>query len=194
MGYTLALNVRHLTPQIYVSTYPDAWVAQYTSGRYVLLDPVALWCASHTGSIRWSEIKVPGLNLKGGVLGRAAQYGLKFGAVSSQRNSQQHLQRCALSVSREDRELETAEVEEISDILSALINGIGPFGGLDEQQLAVLSDLASGLQISKIAAKLDVSEPTVKRRIEAARRILGAKNAMQAVAIVSARGLLERSA
>ena len=101
MGYTLALNVRYLTPQIYVSTFPDSWVTEYTKGRYVLLDPVALWCAANTGNIRWSEMSVTALAAsKRGVMSRAARVGLNFGAVTSQRNRDLNSQRCALSVNQ----------------------------------------------------------------------------------------------
>ena len=194
MGYTLALNVRYLTPQIYVSTFPDSWITEYTKGRYVLLDPVALWCAANTGNIRWSEMSVPALVAsKRGVMSRAARVGLNFGAVTSQRNRDLNSQRCALSVCREDRELEPAELDEIADILALVIQHVGPFGGLTPEQLAILSELANGSQISDVARKLMISEPTVKRRLEAARNSLGAKTAMQAVAIVSARGLLSVS-
>jgi len=191
MGYTLALNVRYLTPQIYVSTYPDSWVTEYTKGRYVLLDPVALWCAAHTGNIRWSEISVPALAAsKRGVMARASRAGLRYGAVSSQRNRDQNAQRCGLSISREDRELEPDELQEVADILSAVIAHVGPFGGLSVDQRAVLTELANGHQIADAAKKLRISEPTFKRRLEAARKSLGAKTAMQAVALAAARGLL----
>ena len=194
MGYTLALNVRYLTPQIYVSTFPDQWVTEYTTGRYVLLDPVALWCAANTGNIRWSEISVPALvTSKRGVLAKASRAGLEFGAVSSQRNREKQSRRCALSISRGDRELEPEELEEVADILAVVIEQVGPFGGLTEAQLAVLAELASGNQISDVAKRLEISEPTVKRRLEAARKSLGAKTAMQAVAIAAARGLLGAS-
>ena len=194
MGYTLALNVRYLTPQIYVSTYPDIWVTEYTKGRYVLLDPVALWCAAHSGNIRWSDISVPSLvPSKRGVMAKASRAGLRYGAVSSQRNRDLSSQRCALSISREDREVENAELEEIADILAIVMEHVGPFGGLTADQLAVISELAKGHQLSEVANRLSVSEPTVKRRLESARKSLGAKTAMQAVAIVSARGLLGTS-
>ena len=194
MGYVLALNVRYLIPQIYVSTFPESWVSEYTKGRYVLLDPVALWCASHTGNIRWSDIALPALVMsKRGVMAKASRAGLRFGAVSSQRNQKQHAQRCALSISRDDREVELEELEEVADILSIIIEHVGPFGGLSHDQLAVLSELANGGQIADVAKKLMISEPTVKRRLEAARKSLGAKTAMQAVAIAATRGLLGAS-
>lgn len=194
MGYTLALNVRYLTPQIYVSTFPDSWVSEYTKGRYVLLDPVALWCAAHTGNTRWSDISVPTHILsKRGVMARAAKAGLRYGAASSQRNRALNSQHCALSISREDREIEPEELEEIANILAVVIKHVGAFGGLTAEQMAVLSELAKGCQLAEVAEKLGVSEPTVKRRLEAARKSLGAKNAMQAVAIVAARGLLGAS-
>jgi len=42
-GYMLALNIRHLTPEFFKSTYPSDWVTIYTERRYVLFDPIVAW-------------------------------------------------------------------------------------------------------------------------------------------------------
>jgi len=43
-GVTIALNVRYLTPQFYMSSYPEAWIEEYTSARLVMCKR----CADHT--------------------------------------------------------------------------------------------------------------------------------------------------
>lgn len=190
-GYTLALNVRYINPQFYITTYPDQWVAEYTASRYVLVDPVALWCAANTGTTRWSDVKVPFLaHPTLGVLARARAYGMNYGAVSSQRNPEHQMQRCALSLCRSDRELSDEEIQEVHKLLQKIMVAVGPFAGLNEEHLKVLQMLGAGAQILDIATGLNLSEATVKRRIDAAKKLLGAKTATHAVAIAAMRNLI----
>lgn len=190
-GYTFALNVRYFTPEFYYSTYPDEWVKRYTEGRYALFDPVTIWCRTHTGKTRWSEINIgilggPGRN----IMQNAKEYDLLYGGAVASRGPTGAALKSLIFGARNDRELTDDELEELSDILEELIAAAGNNAGLSDVELEVLGLLADGLSQADIAEKKGVSSSTIKARIDRARVALGAKNAVQAVAIAAKRGLI----
>lgn len=67
MGFTIAVNVRSLTPEFMLSTYPELWVRIYAERRYMLFDPVSIWGRLNSGRIRWSEIDLGPFNDLGGI-------------------------------------------------------------------------------------------------------------------------------
>lgn len=191
IGYTIALNVRYLTPQFYVSTYPEKWIEQYTASRYVIFDPVTVWSTVNTGLVRWSDIQRGFMNFAGKrVFDEGRKFGLNFGASCVVRNANSSGQKCAIFAAREDRELSDAELGMLEGVLHRAIENVGPYAGLTGPELETLRDLADGLTHSEIAELRNISAATVKKRIERARRALGAKSAIQAVSIATKRGLI----
>lgn len=190
----MTLNVRHLTPQFYVSTYPDAWIREYTSARYVLLDPITQWSLFNNGVTRWSAIKEPFSTLTGRrVFAKGRAHGLNFGAACVLRNKKSNDQKCAIYTARGDREHTDAELEKLHEVLVNVMDDIGPFAGLSESELETLRDIAMGMTHGAIADARGISTATVKKRIERARQVLGAQNATHAVAIATKRGLILQS-
>lgn len=190
-GTTLVLNVRYLTPQFYVSSYPADWITQYTSSRLVMFDPAAIWATLNTGRIRWSEIRGPFFDLLGTVVyDQAKKYGLNFGASVVLKNNSSHGDRCAIFAARPDREMTDAEITVLEEVLHAAMAGVGQSGGLSEVELETLRDIAAGLSHREIAELRNIAPDTVKKRIERARAALGARNAVHAVSIATKRGLI----
>jgi DNA-binding CsgD family transcriptional regulator len=190
-GYMLALNIRHLTPEFLQSTYPSDWVTIYTERRYVMFDPVVTWARFSVGTTRWSEI--PNAFSRGAglqILEHARQFGLNYGGVVSSRGPAGSHYLCVLSGAREDRELRALELQSMSAILDEIVEAVGQHAGLKEVELEALRDLAAGLTHNEIADKRGVSPATIKKRLEHAREVLGARNAVHAVAIATRRGLI----
>lgn len=189
-GFTVALNVRHLQPQFYVSNYPEEWIETYTSHHYAIHDPIVLWAATNEGSIRWSAIR-SGFFMAGGtrIIDQGKLHGLNFGASVVRRNVDNNA-KCAIFAARQDRELTDEEIEYMNDVLKSAIAGVGAAAGLSTVELESLRDLASGMTHQEIATQRGISAATVKKRIERARTILGAKNAVHAVSIATRRGLI----
>lgn len=191
MGYMVALNIRHLTPEFFKSAYPSDWVETYTERRYVMFDPVVVWSRFKVGTTRWSEI--PESFSRGGgrhVLDHARQFGLVFGGAVSSRGPAGGHCLCVLSGARDDREFRASELEDLAGILDGMVRAVGEHAGLTEVELESLRDLAAGLTHNEIADQRGVSPATIKKRLERARDVLGARNAVHAVAIATRRGLI----
>jgi LuxR family transcriptional regulator len=190
-GYMLALNIRHLTPEFLQSTYPSDWVKIYTEQRYVMFDPIVAWSRFNVGTTRWSDIPAGFSNGAGlHILDHARQFGLNFGGVVSSRGPAGDHCLCVLSGAREDRELGASELKSLAGILDAMVGAVGEHAGLKVVELEALRDLAAGLTHNEIADQRGVSPATIKKRLERARDVLGAKNAVHAVAIATRRGLI----
>lgn len=190
-GYTLALNIRHFTPEYYRSMFPDRWLQEYTRARYVLFDPVTIWSAANTGTTRWSEISLPLVSSAGReILSAAATHGLRYGGLAVMRSEDGRGAKCLLSVARNDRELTDDELKSVEALLEQLSHKLGNHAGLSGEELETLRLLATGLTHEEAAVAMDVSAGAVKKRLERARKILGARNAIHAVAIATKRGLI----
>jgi DNA-binding CsgD family transcriptional regulator len=190
-GYMMALNIRHITPEFVRSTYDAGWFEIYTRKRYALFDPVVTWTRLEVGTTRWSEI--PSSIVRAGgqhVFEHAREFGLNYGGAVSSRGVDGDHCLSVLSGARSDRELTTNELEELSAVLSEVVSAVGKHAGLTKVELEALQDLAAGLTHNEIADKRRVSPATVKKRLERARQVLGGRNAVQAVAIATRRGLI----
>jgi LuxR family transcriptional regulator len=75
-------------------------------------------------------------------------------------------------------------------ILEEIVAAVGKQAGLSDVELEALRDLAAGMTHNEIADQRGVSPATIKKRLERAREVLGARNAVQAVAIATRRGLI----
>jgi DNA-binding CsgD family transcriptional regulator len=190
-GYSLAVNIRYFTPEFYTSAYPDAWVEIYTARRYALLDPVTLWCRFNEGVTRWSDIDFRALRGVGQhIMDQALGFGLRFGGATAVRSGEGSGVKSLLCGAREDRELSDSELIELEAILVQITGAVGQHAGLSEAELNTLRDLALGMTHNEIADARSVSPATVKKRLERARVILGARNGVHAVAIATRRGLI----
>lgn len=190
-GYALTINIRHLTPEFFVSTYPTEWVTIYTERRYALFDPVTVWCRFNEGIKRWSDIDIGVLKGVGShVMTHAAQYGLVYGGAVSLANKAHPAIKSLVSGAREDREMSVEELAELAAMLERIVEAVGQHAGLTEAELETLRDLATGMTHDEIADRQKISPATVKKRIERVRKVLGARNAVHAVAIAARRGLI----
>lgn len=190
-GHMLALNIRHLTPEFFQATYPPGWVKIYTERRYVMFDPIVAWARFSVGTTRWSEIPA-GFSRGAGlhILEHASQFGLNYGGVVSSRGPSGSDCLCVLSGAREDRELRATELQCMAEVLDEIVGAVGEHAGLTDVELEALRDLAAGLTHNEIADQRGVSPATIKKRLERAREVLGARNAVHAVAIATRRGLI----
>ena len=194
-GYTMALNVCYLTPQVQVTTYPEAWVKRYREMHFVSHDPVAIWSTVNSGTTRWSDLPLwAHTGLSEHVITEGREYGLAYGASVARRNDTCPTLRCVLFAARPDRELTDIEIDYLAEVLDQAMTGIGINSGLSEVELETLRDLAAGLSHQQIAAIREISAQTVRKRIDRAKVVLGARNAMQAVGIAARLGLLDAPA
>lgn len=190
-GYTLAVNIRHFTPEFYVSAYPAPWVELYTSRRYALFDPVLLWCRFNQGVTRWSDIEFSALrSVSNIVMEQAQSFGLRYGGAAALCGDAGRVVKSLLCGARDDRELDDAELADLHSILVEIMGAVGQHAGLSEAELEMLRDLGMGLTHNEIADARMISPATVKKRLERARVILGARNGVHAVAIAAKRGLI----
>lgn len=191
LGYTLAINIRYFTPEFYISTFPSPWVEIYTSRRYALFDPVILWSRFNVGTARWSEIEFGAIQNVGKiVMDHAEGFGLRFGGVAALQAGSGPGIKSILCGSRADRELSDQELLGLLVVLEQIVAKVGEHAGLSEVELEMLRDLAQGMTHNEIADVRAISPATVKKRLERARVVLGAKNAVHAVAIATKRGLI----
>lgn len=190
-GYTIALNLHHVTAEFFHSTYPSAWLSAYQSRRYLVIDPAIVWISLNTGSARWSELHtVAPTPLVTRLFSESAKHGLIFGAVSSARGQGGTGAKSYLTAARSDRELTDPELEELEKILESLSGAMDGQSRLSHVERDALRCLSEGYSYEETAEFLTVSQETVKKRAERARKQLGAKNTVHAVAIANRRGLI----
>jgi LuxR family transcriptional regulator len=189
-GYTLALNIRFLHPEIVHSTYPEEWVDYYLKNDFAVRDPILLWTSYNSGNSRWSDIGLPAkVPFARRVLELAADHGLRFGAIFVVRNSEAQNRKCFLSVGRSDRELTDEEIAKVGVLFREMLDRMHVSSGLTTAEVEVLRLLARGLTQNEIAEDLGIGRDAIKKRIERARVVLGAKNAAHAIAIAIQRQL-----
>ena len=152
---------------------------------------MTIWWRFNEGCTRRSEIELTTAQAAGElVMQQAASFGLVYGGCASVRNAADRSLKSLVVGGRSDRELTDNELDELAIIATEIMQSIGPHAGLSEWELSALRDLAEGLTHNEIADLRRVSPATVKKRIERARLRLGARNAVQAVAIATKRGLI----
>lgn len=167
------------------TTYPDAWREIYEDKNYFFGDPIALWSMTRTGFVRWSEVGFPDLL---GVMKHARQFGLYYGIALARKVNKK---RSFLTLSRADREFTDEEIAAVDAKFKVWSDLVLDRASLTSKDIAVLRCLRDGLEYTEIAAKLNISEATVKQRVAKASLKLGAKNRVQAVAIAVTRKYLD---
>ena len=191
VGYTIALNVRNVTPELYYSTFPSKWVERYTKQSFTLADPVVDFMFMGSGATRWSDIKHSrGPEKTALFLEIAAAEGLKFGGAVVLRSQKDPTVRSLVSVCRGDRELTDKELSDLEISFQQLLMKLEFGEKLTSRQLKILTLMASGATRQECANSVSVSPETVKKDVEVARKCLGARNATEAVAIAAARKLI----
>ncbi len=186
-GYYIALRLGFAFPLEEVNALPPTWVDHYTAARFMLNDPVIRWVYANTGSIRWSEIKIPDpMN----VLGQAVQFGLRFGVAISCFDNNADGQRSFGFFARSDREFNRAEIDLLTAYVTRLHLDKAPPSNLTAAELEVLQMVKQGHRLKEIAHELGVSEGAVKQRLKNAKLKLEAKTGAQAATMASEFGLI----
>lgn len=183
-GYVLALQLNEFfRPELAYSSFPHAWFKYYTEQDFFPCDPVLQWAATHCETARWSEIAATVTAPKSlKVLELAASYNLRFGMLSSMKNLMAGLNRSFLSCARADREFTDDELRELEEIFLDILSLRSLTLSLTPSCREVLALLADGLSQADIALKLGIDRSSVKKRIDRARKALGARSSHNAVA------------
>ncbi|MFM7334948.1 MAG: autoinducer binding domain-containing protein [Tabrizicola sp.] len=175
MGYTVGLHIRFATPLVYKSSYPAAWVDHYNSHSYYLRDPLVFWGVGVVGTTRWSSIPLPD---PFGVMKKAADHGLHYGAVSSYGPI---TSRSIVGIARSDREFEDSELDSLRELTVQLHIEAKPPSGLSAAQIEALQCVANGDRHSAAAKKLGITESAFKARLTSARIRLEARTTSEAI-------------
>lgn len=173
-------------PDYVVNTFPSEWSAIYEDADYMFFDPIVQWLMTHSGMIRWSEIKFPDIRK---VRRLAATHGLKYGCVISMKTNKT---RCFLSMSRKDREFYEFEMSAYQNKFRAWCDAVvfeRPY--LKQSEIDVLRLLRAGMNQAQIADALGISLPTVRQRQGTAMAKLGAKTSHAAVGLACTYRMLD---
>jgi LuxR family transcriptional regulator len=179
-GFYVALRIGFAFPLEERNEFPEEWIQLYTRNGLMLRDPVVQWAYANTGAMRWSALKA---NDSADVLGKAAGFGLKFGAVISCGNTNSKDERSYGTFSRSDRELTDLEIHSITRSMILLHDLAIPPDNLTDAELEALEHVKEGLRLKEIAFRLGVSEGAIKQRLAGAKRKLGAKTSTHAASL-----------
>lgn len=171
-GYSVGLHIRYASPTYVRSTYPPAWWERYNARAYGLRDPLIFWGISRTGTSRWSEITMPD---PFGLIDEAAEFGLRYGVVSS---CGKITSRSMVGVAREDREFTDEEMDEVARIARGLHDVSEPPRELPGPVLAALRHAARALEPDP--GPKDPPD-ALEARLAEARDILGAETTAEAI-------------
>jgi LuxR family transcriptional regulator, quorum-sensing system regulator SdiA len=174
-GYAVGLHIRYATPLVYHTRYPEKWVEYYNANSYYLRDPMVFWGIGTTGTRRWSEIPLPD---PFGLLKKARNYGMNYGAVSSYGPI---TSRSMTGITRSDREFDDKELKALADITARLHIAAKPPSELTRPQIEALECIANGDRHAAAAAKLGISESAFKARLMSARVRLEARTTSEAL-------------
>ncbi len=129
------MHVNFQTPRILFQSYDPEWSAIYSAEGLVLKDPVVIWGFQNVGMIRWSD--VADLDTEG-VMQRAAEYGLKFGANVSLINGGT---KSICGFARSDREFNDEEIARAHTLIEELHELTAEMSQVSEQDAAQLEKL-----------------------------------------------------
>lgn len=183
-GYWALLHVRFTSPMMSLRTYDQAWIDYHTDNGCVLRDPMIGWAFSRTGWVRWSDPAFPDPY---GIAETARDFGLRHGVTVSVGPV---ASRSIISVARNDREHDAAEIEGIQKIALRLHDMTEPPESLTPAQVEALQCIAGGDRHDAAAAKLGISVSALKARLNSARRRLMARTTTEAIQRATDFGLL----
>ncbi|KEO56059.1 helix-turn-helix transcriptional regulator [Thioclava pacifica] len=185
-GFYVALRVGYAFPESELNRLDCAWVDRYTQEGLVVQDPSMRWIYGNLGWVRWGDMT---LEDPRGVQQMAREMGLRFGATVSFSDPRDVGRRSYAVLFRADRDFTDAELDEVFATLRDMhLDASGR--SLTAAELEAIRFRADGLLIKQIAAELDISESGVKARLTSASRKLGAKNAIEMLAIATSRRLI----
>ena len=185
-GHYVALRVGFAYPVVDENTFPEAWVAPYTAESLMLHDPLMHWAHGHSGTIRWSEVRLPD---RMNVLGRAAEVGLRYGVVTSCCDPKTG-QRSYGLFARSDREFTDTEMRVLQARLKRLHAQAVPPENLTPAEIEALRHVKCGKPLRAIAAELGVTEGAIKQRLRNGKDKLRARNTTQAAILATQYGLI----
>lgn len=186
-GYYLALRVGFAFPLEQVNALPGDWIETYTRNRFLLFDPVIRWCYHNTGARRWSELAVDDPQ---GILARARAFGLRYGVAVAVVGNDDTGQRSFGYFTRDDREFDNGEMEEVLAHVARLHDAHRPPTSLTPAELEALRMVKDGMRLKQIAHHLGVTEGAVKLRLRGAKAKLHAATSTQAATLASGFGLI----
>ncbi len=174
-GYFVGLHIRFTAPLFTFQSYDQAWIDHYTENGFVLRDPMTAWGFSTTGSIRWSDARLPD---PFGLFNEAARFGLNYGVTVACGPIKS---RTIASFAKADREFKDAEIEAVTAIVHRLHDMTEPPEQLTQAQVEALRCIAGGDRFAAAAVKLGISESALKARITSARVRLMARTTAEAI-------------
>lgn len=186
-GYYIALRIGFAFPMEEVNAFPEAWIAHYTTQRFMLFDPAVRWAYAHVGTIMWDELAKDDPKR---VLAQAQTFGMRYGVTISVLDAGANAQRSFGSFTRGDRAFSPLEVKLLHAYMKRRHNETAPPTNLTKAELEALGMVKDGKRLKEIAYELSVSEGAVKQRLKNAKRKLGAKTGSQAAALASQFGLI----
>ena len=184
-GFYIALRVSFAFPASEVNKWPAEWVKHYGDNTLMLSDPTIRWAYSNEGVARWSNLHLPDPE---DVLGQAAKYGLRYGAVVSIRGDGSPARSFGI-FARADREFYNEELEYLHSHMRRLHEESAP-PRLSKGELEALRLVQQGLRLKQVGYQLGITEGAVKQRLKNARIKLGAQTGAQAAALAVKLGLI----
>lgn len=179
-GFYVALRIGFAFPVDEKNEFPTDWVEYYTRNGLMLRDPVVHWAYANAGWIRWRDLESSDSD---GILGKASDFGLKYGTVISCSTGGDDAQRSYGTFARADRDLSDEEISSLGHHLENLHDAALPPSNLTLAELEALKLVKEGLRLKEIAYQLGVSEGAIKQRLSGAKRKLGAKTNTHAASL-----------
>ena len=184
LGYAGAFRLRFGRALFYRITYDPDWSQYYGEHNFALCDPAAIWGVTHTGFIRWSELRLPDLF---GVFNAARRFGYTYGLTVS---CGPPTARTIVGFARGDREFSDEEARDLEDVVKTIHDLIADATPLSEQQIEALRLFSQGYDYDEISATIGISRTTLKYRLGGARKRLGARSNVDAVRIATEQSIL----
>lgn len=185
-GHYVALRVRFTSPFHEENRLPEAWITEYTADGLMVFDPIMQWVFSQTGAVRWSDLAAKDHH---GIFSRAASHGLHYGVAASTQDALTG-ERSFGIFAREDREFSDTEIAGLMATLNEHHRTRLRPQGLTEAECEALSLIRNGERLKGIAHYLGITESAVKARLVSAKRKLGARTSVHAVALAAEAGLI----
>ena len=186
-GFFIGLRIGFAFPLEEMNTFPESWIKTYTSGGYMLQDPVLRWAYMNVGMSRWSDI--PAVS-DSPIMAEAAEHGLRYGAAVSFVDTDGGGLRSVGNFAHDSREFTDDELDALVWAIEVLHKQSAPPSNLTAAELEALRMVKEGLRVKQIAFDLGVSEGAIKQRLKAAKTKLGASTSAQAASLAAAFGLV----
>ena len=196
------VSVLRSSSEYTLGTYPSEWIKRYLDQGYFSVDPVFRSCRNCFHPIDWRRLDWSHLSVRK-FLADAQAHGLgnqgisipmrgphgQFGVFSVNRS-------CSDETWHEFTSQRTRDLILTAHAFNERVLQLQPdlalqtLPHLGRREIDVLALLARGCGRAEAAAKLGISESTLRTYVETARGKLSAANTTQAVAIAASRGLI----